>query len=166
MTGAELYFGFQGKGWAAEVLGWVDGRGQATKPPLSLHRVGADPGPGLIHGWVRQGGLSCTVEAHGCCSPLGAQNYCSLGPPPASEKGCLCCASWSNRPLHKSKMMGGVLTVWCPVLRRKSTTAASGREEEKGTGESLDSLVHPPVILQKLRSREGAWLAWGSPNKG
>ena len=27
-------------------------------------------------------------------------------------------------------------------------------------------LVHPPVILQKLRSREGAWLAWGSPNKG
>lgn len=42
MTGAGLYFGSQGKGWEAEVLGWVDGRGQVTKPPLSLHRVGAD----------------------------------------------------------------------------------------------------------------------------
>ena len=117
--------GGQLRSWA----GWI--RGQVTKPPLSLHRAGADPGPGIILGRTRQGEISCMTEAQGCRSPLCAQNYCSLGPPPASEQGCLCCASWSSRPLHKSKTRGGALTVWCPVSRRKTTMAAARREAEE-----------------------------------
>lgn len=82
-----------------------------TKLPLSLHRMRVSAGQhGLLdglQGWT----LQCHRGPRGCCLAFEQQNDCSLGSPPAREKGWLCCASWSNWSLHKSKTMGHMLTV-------------------------------------------------------
>lgn len=164
-------------------LGWVDGTSQVTKPPLSLHRAGQTLALAWSPGWARQGGLSGTAEAQGCRSLLCTQNYYSLGPPSASEKGCLCCASWSNRPLHKSKTMGGALTIWCPAARRASLCHCQDRGRGEGCWGHPGGLNPawepgqkgrraprgpPPTTLlppRELRPREGMGVAEGSANK-